>query len=621
MDKKVNKNIGEKSHDKGKKSGEISMVLIEDSIRRNQLEHEIWTILMSRAEEYFSTFTPDSTYSQHLTNNRLAKDLLEQVLLRESFIYSLDDEDKVFLVYKGERWDFSTKIKKLIKMALEILGKQPSKHKISETFSLLSLDVAITKEQIKILRRFLLTKNYYLFDMGQGKILPSSYEVIKFFYDLFKDHFKHHRVISSLFREVSEWIRSGDISPNDDLRDVDEIKTLWESLIGSIPFPIKIPAEYDPTAKAPRWEQFLNEVLDKSYHTAIKRYLGYVLYPGVLSNLPFFCVLLGEGSNGKTVFLKAIEAVFGDENISHVPIQNFNRRFDPAAMQNKLLNIAGDLPQKGIYDTGFLKMISGGDVIPLERKYKDIEWGTITAKQIFSTNELPQTSDKTYAFYRRWLIFIFPRTFKEDEADPYLLDKLIKERSGILNWILEGYRELMEYGTFDYPHTVEEIMDMYEYASNSLARFVNEECEEAPGEMILFSDFYQRYVAYCKEHHLTPKADSVVGRNIKLIASYVDKAEKKINGKKRNVLMNIRVNYLLPAERENLIAEAEKKLGPNWDKWEADEVMGGDYLFVKSITISGKSFRAGESIKRGELPNDLIKELLKGKILEEIKGD
>ena len=40
------------------------------------------------------------------------------------------------------------------------------------------------------------------------------------------------------------------------------------------------------------------------------------------------------------------------------------------------------------------------------------------AKLIFSANALPGTSDRSYAFYRRWVIVPFEQTFNGEGGNP-----------------------------------------------------------------------------------------------------------------------------------------------------------------------------------------------------------
>lgn len=57
------------------------------------------------------------------------------------------------------------------------------------------------------------------------------------------------------------------------------------------------------------------------------------------------------------------------------------------------------------------------------------------AKLVFSANEIPQSEDTSYAYFRRWIIFFFENVFEGDNNDPNLIDRLTTETemSGLLN--------------------------------------------------------------------------------------------------------------------------------------------------------------------------------------------
>jgi putative DNA primase/helicase len=73
-------------------------------------------------------------------------------------------------------------------------------------------------------------------------------------------------------------------------------------------------------------------------------------------------------------------------------------------------------------------------------------------------------NDDTTAFFRRWIIIVFPNEFKPGEgADPHILEKLTTERefSGLLNKVLDALKRLLEKGQFSHSKTTEEIREDY----------------------------------------------------------------------------------------------------------------------------------------------------------------
>ena len=72
------------------------------------------------------------------------------------------------------------------------------------------------------------------------------------------------------------------------------------------------PVDYDPGAKCPRWDDFLDRITSGNTEliSYLQRIAGYSL-TGETSEQCLF-VLHGEGANGKSVFIEAIMALLGD---------------------------------------------------------------------------------------------------------------------------------------------------------------------------------------------------------------------------------------------------------------------------------------------------------------------
>jgi putative DNA primase/helicase len=51
-----------------------------------------------------------------------------------------------------------------------------------------------------------------------------------------------------------------------------------------------------------------------------------------------FLVLEGEGANGKSVYMAGLEAMLGEDNCSHVPLELFGDRFSRTQTLGKLAN-------------------------------------------------------------------------------------------------------------------------------------------------------------------------------------------------------------------------------------------------------------------------------------------
>jgi len=70
--------------------------------------------------------------------------------------------------------------------------------------------------------------------------------------------------------------------------------------------------EYDPSATCPRWELFLNQIMDgnKDLIAFLQRATGYTLTGLTVEQVLIF--LIGLGANGKSVFQQVLQSLLGD---------------------------------------------------------------------------------------------------------------------------------------------------------------------------------------------------------------------------------------------------------------------------------------------------------------------
>jgi putative DNA primase/helicase len=90
--------------------------------------------------------------------------------------------------------------------------------------------------------------------------------------------------------------------------------------------PVCLPYRYDPAATAPQWEAVLQRNLegDAERIALLQEWFGYCL--ARTTDAQRFLILAGEGGNGKSVILAALQAVLGSENVSNVPLEGLAAR-------------------------------------------------------------------------------------------------------------------------------------------------------------------------------------------------------------------------------------------------------------------------------------------------------
>jgi P4 family phage/plasmid primase-like protien len=306
---------------------------------------------------------------------------------------------------------------------------------------------------------------------------------------------------------------------------------------------VQLPIKYNKKSKCPSILKFLGQVLrPKDVFTALELF-GYCLYRTSKYQKALLCV--GKGGNGKSTFLDLFEHFLGKENTGHVSLQDImNNRFAAAGLYGKLANIFADLKTDKLTDTGSFKMLVSGDPMKAEKKHCDPFDFKNYAKLLFSTNEIPQSKDKTYAYFRRWIIFFFENIFEGDNNDPNVIDRLTtdKEMSGLLNLALIALKQLIKDNGFIHIDDIAKIEKDYTLNSNNVERFVRERCKITGNDedFIICRDLWDFYFSFCKQNSLHYKDDNVFGMELRGLG--VARRQIRINHEREYCYIGIREN-------------------------------------------------------------------------------
>ena len=188
----------------------------------------------------------------------------------------------------------------------------------------------------------------------------------------------------------------------------------------------------------------------------------------------------------------------------HYRRSQITNRFKRAELFGKLINLFADLSSRAIETSSYFKAIVSGDSMNVERKHKDPFEFNPFCRLVFSANTVPTSADKTFAYYRRWIIIPFPYTFTGDKDDKSLSYKITRpqELSGLLNRALTGLRRLFTQKSFTDSQTVRDELDDYKKQNDTVAAFVIEGCEFDPEAEVERKEMFSEYCKYCKREGL-----------------------------------------------------------------------------------------------------------------------
>ena len=265
-----------------------------------------------------------------------------------------------------------------------------------------------------------------------------------------------------------------------------------------------LPYPYDKEARAPLFGKYLDRVLpDQESQKVIQEFLGYSFTDDL--KLEKALVLHGSGGNGKSVLFEVVAAVFGKENISHKSLGELCAKGDRgnnhrAEVEYKLINYSSEISPAGA-DIDIFKAIASQEPITARRLYKDTFTYRPTVKMIFNANKLPSETERTDAFFRRFLIIPFEVTISEEEKDVDLPQKIIaNERPGVLNWVIEGLKRISQSRKFTESKKAADALEAYKEESNSIAQFIKEYgITPNPYEFIPNAELYRTYSEFCNE--------------------------------------------------------------------------------------------------------------------------
>ena len=276
----------------------------------------------------------------------------------------------------------------------------------------------------------------------------------------------------------------------------------------------KLPVVYNHQVDCKKFKKFLFEVCSLVDAKKIQHYIGYCL---IRRNLYQKALMLyGPGGGGKSTFLETMRRFFGIENCKSILLQDIEEnRFTRIELFGKLANIAPDIPAKALHTSSRFKAIVAGDGISGEKKGKDPFEFIPYCKLMFSANQIPETMDFSEAFFRRWILAEFPQNFEDSaECIPNLRDDFItsNEMSGILNWALEGKKEVDMFQFAD----VLDTKIKWLRSSNSVYGFCQDILMEgSKEEWIVREELFKKYLRYCKSWGLKGVSENLFYRRIR----------------------------------------------------------------------------------------------------------
>jgi putative DNA primase/helicase len=247
-------------------------------------------------------------------------------------------------------------------------------------------------------------------------------------------------------------------------------------------FSMMIPVRYDGAAGCPMWRSFLERMFKgkdekDTLIDFLQRAVGYTL-TGDTSERAIF-LMHGMGANGKTVFVRVLEALFGDygaavSSSTFTTAMSTNVRNDLARLRGKRFVWASENSSDTTLDEEMIKRVSGGDTITCRFLFKEEFQYRPAFKIWWVFNHKPKIKDASDSIWDRIHLVPCEERIPLEEQDKHLIDKLLAELPGILNWAIDGYLKYVRDGGLNPPKAVKDATKEYRSSEDVLSEFLNE---------------------------------------------------------------------------------------------------------------------------------------------------
>lgn len=262
---------------------------------------------------------------------------------------------------------------------------------------------------------------------------------------------------------------------------------------------------FDPGAAAPRFRQFLAEILpDEDVRARVQEYAGYTLLGDTRFQRAQFWI--GQGANGKGTLANIVQALHN--RTAAVQLDDLGG-FKTSVLLGASLIYCDEAPCSRINEP-LLKTLIAGEQCLVDRKYLAPLSVRIFGKWLVLGNSIPTIKDSTHGFWRRWDFVPFSEVIPPKRCDPLLAAKIIEyELSGVLNWALDGLTRLLSRGRFDdhLPQAMQTLLSEARTETNSV-RAWHEECSisfsKTPSTTTKDA-VYQHYRSWSEHNGLTPR--------------------------------------------------------------------------------------------------------------------
>lgn len=313
-----------------------------------------------------------------------------------------------------------------------------------------------------------------------------------------------------------------------------------------------LPYNCDLSAGCPNWCEFINQVFDGDPESieAVQRWFGYLLLPD--TRLEKMMFIIGPTRSGKGTMTKVMINLFGRDTVASPMLSSMaTDEYALHTLHGKTIAIIPDarLSKRGNNKDAATELILGlssNDPMDVRRKYLDTLSGVkMNLRFTLFSNKLPELDDSTAAMAGRGIFLLMRHSFYGRE-DLGLLDRLLAELPGILNWSIVGRHNLLKEKNprIIQPQSSAHLVRQMRMTIAPVSQFIRECTELHPASHgVLLNDLFERWCEWASDNAYVHRMD-VTTFERKLVDAYPNLLTERV----RNVLTGRKERRLIGLE-------------------------------------------------------------------------
>jgi P4 family phage/plasmid primase-like protien len=274
-------------------------------------------------------------------------------------------------------------------------------------------------------------------------------------------------------------------------------------------------------SKAIRWQAFLTQIFgdDAELIDWVKRWCGYILTGSTSEQIFIFC--FGLGANGKSVFGDILRYILCDyaraiasETLTEAKRAAGSATPDLTELIGARMAMSAETENGAALAESLIKSLVSGDTMTVRKLYAAPVEFTPQFKLMMLGNHKPIIKGNDQGIWRRVRLIPFRRTFKPEERDSALSDKLKAEAPYILAWMVEGCLEWQKRGLKDTPVTIQQATGDYQEEQDLIGTWMAECCNQSPKNEASSTEIYANYKNWCVDNGLRPASNVGLSRRL-----------------------------------------------------------------------------------------------------------